>query len=183
MSDALESKLVQQSQRRNFNRLMAGDAGRALGASIVQAMYFPLSSDILRTVRAAMALPIARKETFFGQSSALIDGQVLQAIERLPDSPTLLCFFPSMRASTQRISSELPVLEVKRASAGQWYRLNAPAKDCLDLFFCATPDVASGMAIDVCAGEPGISGSDAPILELVTWGWLYMARPPGSGAI
>lgn len=170
MTTALETKLNQHAQRRNMHRLMADDIGDDLKSSIVEAIYFPLSSDILRAVRSAMTGATARTRSLLDGCADLIDAHTLQAIERLPDAPTVLCFFPSMKAGREYISSTLPVLEVRRSSAAQWYRLNAPVTERLDLFFCATPDLASGVAVDVCAGHPEIHGSDAALYDIVTWG-------------
>ncbi|NHZ36983.1 hypothetical protein [Massilia rubra] len=162
-------KIVQNAQRRHVKQLLAQESGGAPGASIVKAIYFPDSSDILQKIIAMLGDERMKKETFYAQSDHLIDEKALSAIASLPDLPALHCFFPNYHANQEYISSDLPVMEIQRASAAQWYRFNALSRERISFFFCAAPDFSCGMVMDVCAGDPAISGSDDPIYDLYSW--------------
>ncbi|NHZ89987.1 hypothetical protein F2P45_13325 [Massilia sp. CCM 8733] len=162
-------KIVQNAQRRHVNRLLAEDIGDALAKSIARAIYFPDSSDILQQAMAMLGDERATKQTFFVPAYHLIDEKALSAIASLPDLPAVLCFFPTCHANSEYVSSDLPVMEIARASAANWYRFNASRRDQLSFFFCIAPDFSCGMIMDVCAGDPMTSGSDDPIYELYSW--------------
>ena len=162
-------KIVQNAQRRHVNRFLAEDISDALGKTIARAIYFPDSSDILQQAMAMLVDACASKQTFFIPAYHLIDEKALAAIASLPDLPAVLCFFPTCHANHEYVSSDLPVLEIARPSAADWYRFNASRKDQLSFFFCITPDFSCGMIMDVCAGDPMTSGSDHPIYELYSW--------------
>lgn len=162
-------KIVQNTQRRHVNRFLAEDISEALAKSIARAIYFPDSSDILQQAMTMLGDARVSKQTFFVPAYHLIDKKALAAIEKLPDLPAVLCFFPTYHANNEYVSSDLPVLEIARASTAHWYRFNALRKDQLSFFFCIAPDFSSGMIMDVCAGDPMTSGSDHPIYELYSW--------------
>lgn len=165
----LLDKVVQNAQRRHLKQLLTDDISAALADSIIEVLYFPDSSDILQKAMSIIRDERSSKQTFLVPAYHLIDEKALAAIASLPDLPAVLCFFPTCHANHEYISSDLPVLEIARASAAHWYRFNASRKDQLSFFFCIAPDFSCGMIMDVCAGDPMTSGSDDPIYELYSW--------------
>ena len=103
-------------------------------------------------------------------SANLVHDEALLAIHELQATQTLLCFFPNYSPREEKsIVTELPVLEIKSQSVEDWYRLNASEEDKFHFFFCGTLDLCRGMVVDVCAGDPVISGSDDPIYDIYKW--------------
>ncbi|RSZ56249.1 hypothetical protein HF313_22045 [Massilia atriviolacea] len=162
-------KIIQNSQRRHFSSFLAHERNEPLRKLVLQPIFFPASGDILQRTISIMKDARLKKETFFAADYPSVDASALSAIRRLPDLPSLLCFFPTYHANGEYISSDLPVMEIQRAGAEQWYRSNPLAMDALSLFFCISPNFSCGMIMDVCAGDPLTSGSDDPIYDIYSW--------------
>ncbi|MFB9241885.1 hypothetical protein IV454_19605 [Massilia antarctica] len=165
----LEIKIIQQSQRRNFNKFLTEEVCESLKKSIIQAIYFPISSDILQKILSMLKIEKLKKETIFENSNESIDEKILLAIRNLPNLQKLLCFFPNYSPTKEHITSQFPILEIQRTSAEDWYRLNVSKRDRMDFFFCIAPDLSCGMVMDIYAGHPYTSGSDAPIYDIYSW--------------
>ena len=128
-SKHLEAKLLQQSQRRHFNKFLGEEDCSSLKESIVQAIYFPSSSEILGKIFSILKLEASKKRTFLEASKNLVDDEALLAIRALQATQALLCFFPNYSPREKSIVTELPVLEIKSQSAENSYRLNSSNKN------------------------------------------------------
>lgn len=165
----LAAKIIRLRQRRNLSILLDGAAGELLNDKVIDVRYFPDSSVTLEAALKIINSEETKKSIFFDDAIDLMLADTLAAVDLLAMEKSLLCFFFNYSHTDEGIVSELPLLVVDGAVVRECLNYSLKEK-AFSFFLCTSADLTQGTVLDASAGDPEISGSDAPIYELYRWG-------------
>ena len=167
-SQNLKTKIIQHSQKRQLIHLMANLSEDVVRISGMEPLYFPESCIFITDVL-EISKKISEKRHFATKEQACKQMEIL--LSYLSDESALLCSFPNFSIFDNMPVSNLPVLKVNGQCVRLIFNEVLNLNDIIHVFICATHDLKKGIFFDVCAGDPEITGSDAPIYDIHLWGF------------
>lgn len=166
----LKEKITKNLQKNRFANFMENIIGSNFKRFFIAPMYFPESSDFIKNI-----IEIRKNDSLWNEKFLPINQD--EAYEKLrklllplSTESTLLCLLPNFSIMDGMAISDFPVIEINGEGVKYFNEEIFHKFDFLHVFLCATPDLRRGIFFDVCAGDPEISGSDAPIYNFYVWG-------------
>jgi peptidyl-tRNA hydrolase len=164
---SLSAKLVANRQKRNLIQMREQLKEKNLDDAVVQEVYYPESSDLLKIVLKNMRDGLWQKETYISSSSDC-ESQLTKHLATVSSGEkTVLCIFPDYTPQIDDVTSDLPVLEVLANTIDEWYKVAKGQR--LHFFLCSSKDLRKGVALDVYEADPVVHQTAGAVFDLYFW--------------